>query len=54
MSTINTEEITVTLKGIYNLLTEEQKDSLKKLFILINARHKILDEDIKIHYYNIK
>lgn len=53
MSTINTEEITVTLYGNYDLLTEEQKDSLKKLFILISARHKKLDRDIKIHYYNI-
>ena len=50
---IFSEEITVTLNGKYDLLSSTQKDSLKKLFIYINARHKILDKDVKVHYYNI-
>ena len=53
MSSSSAEEITVTLNGNFDLLSVEQKNSLQKLFIYINARHKILDIDVKVYYYNI-
>ena len=53
MSSISAEEISVTLNGNFDLLSVEQKNSLQKLFIYINARHKILDTDVKVYYYNI-
>jgi hypothetical protein len=53
MSSISAEEITVTLNGNFDSLSVNQKDSLKKLFIFINARHKKLDEDVKVYFYNL-
>lgn len=53
MSSSSVEEITVTLNGNFDLLSNQQKDSLQKLFIYINARHKRLDTDVKVYYYNI-
>ena len=53
MSSISAEEITVTLNGNFDSLSVDQKDSLKKLFIFINARHKKLDEDVKVYFYNL-
>ena len=53
MSSISAEEITVTLNGNFDSLSDNKIDSLKKLFIFINARHKILERDVKVYYYNL-
>jgi len=53
MNSISLQEITVTFDGNFDILSIEQKKSLKKIFNYINGRIIHLDKDINLYYYGL-